>query len=246
MSSNPIIMIPARLGSTRLSRKALADIHGEPVIVHVWRRAIAANLGPVVVACCGEEIASVVRDVGGTAIITDPSLPSGTDRIHAALEEIDPKKGHTIVVNLQGDLPTITSHSLQAVMTPLTKHHYDIGTLAAQIHTPSEIQNPNVVKIAMNQEVDGVSQAFYFSRSAIPANASSYYHHIGVYAYQRFALDKFVSLPPSYLEETEKLEQLRALEARMSIGVAVIDHIPQSVDTADDLQAVIEGFPSQD
>lgn len=242
MPHNPIIAIPARLGSTRLSRKPLADIHGEPMIVRVWRQAVAANLGPVIVACCGEEIASVIRRVGGVAVITDPDLPSGTDRIHAALKEIDPQNNHKIVVNLQGDLPTIDPGLVQAVLMPLIKNGYDMGTLAAPIQVPGEIENPNVVKIAMTQPDDGVSRALYFSRSAIPANASPFYHHVGVYAYQRAALDKFVKLAPSYLEKTEKLEQLRALEAGMSIGVALIDHIPQSVDTEDDLKAVIRGL----
>lgn len=242
MTYNPIIVIPARLGATRLSRKPLADINGEPMIVRVWRQAVAANLGPVVVACCGNEIASVIRQVGGVAIITDPDLPSGTDRIHAALEEIDPQKSHSLVVNLQGDLPTINPLILKAVLSPLTDNTYDIGTLAAPIHTTSEIENPNVVKIAMTQSADGVSQALYFSRSPIPANANPYYHHVGVYAYRRPILDEFVSLPPSHLEKMEKLEQLRALEAGMTIGVTYIDHIPQSVDTEEDLKAVIQSL----
>ncbi|MBW8310350.1 MAG: 3-deoxy-manno-octulosonate cytidylyltransferase [Candidatus Paracaedibacteraceae bacterium] len=237
-----IIVIPARLASTRLPNKPLADIQGKPMIVRVMEQAQKANLGPVIVACCGPEIAAVIRQAGGIAIETDPDLPSGSDRIVAALRDYDPQEIYETVINLQGDLPTIDPQLIRASLAPLADPNIDIATLCCEIQDAAEVQNPNVVKIAtspwVNQGGVAISRGVYFSRLAIPANAQTYYHHIGIYTYRRTALERFVSLPPSYLETTEKLEQLRALEAGMHIGVVLVDGMPQSVDTPEDLERV--------
>ncbi|WP_032112512.1 3-deoxy-manno-octulosonate cytidylyltransferase [Candidatus Paracaedibacter symbiosus] len=238
-----LIVIPARLAAGRLPQKPLALIEGVPMIVRVWRQAMLANVGPVIVACCGEEIASVVRAAGGEAIITDPDLPSGTDRVVAAMNQFDAGSDYDIVINLQGDLPTIDPNDVRQVMLPFAEPEVDIATLAAKIEEASQITNPNVVKIATGtwrKVVDGqVARAVYFSRQAIPANATEFYYHIGVYAYRKEALNRFVQRAPSYLEMTEKLEQLRALEAGMRIDVTRISQIPQSVDTPQDLERVV-------
>lgn len=237
-----LIVIPARLASTRLPQKPLAMIHGVPMIVRVWQQAVAANIGPVIVACCGPEIADIIRQAGGEAIITDPDLPSGSDRVVAALNQFDPTGSYDVIINLQGDLPTIDPDDIRKVMLPLANDAVDIATLGIKITDPSEITNPNVVKIAISawQGVEGgeVARAIYFSRQAIPANAIDFYHHVGVYAYRRQALNRYVTLPPSYLEITEKLEQLRALEDGMRIDVAKLTTMPQSVDTPQDLENV--------
>lgn len=233
MVKNPIIIIPARLNSTRLPRKALAAIRGLPMIVQTWRRACDADVGPVLVACCGQEIAAVVEDAGGKAFITDPSVPSGTDRIWSALRAYDPAQRFDAIINVQGDQPFIPGSAIVSALTPLAQHH--IGTLAAPISDPQEIGNPNTVKVALSLESPQSGRALYFSRAPIPYQAKTYYHHVGVYAYQRHALETFVNLPPSPLEKTEKLEQLRALEAGLSIGVSLIDQAPISIDTSEDL-----------
>jgi 3-deoxy-manno-octulosonate cytidylyltransferase (CMP-KDO synthetase) len=246
MISNPIIMIPARLAATRLPNKPLADINGEPMIVHVWRRGKAADLGPVVVACCGPEIAGAIEQVGGKAIITDPDLPKGSDRIYVALRQIDEGTSgqpHDIIINLQGDLPTIDASLLRQVLAPFENPDVDIATLAAPIKHKDDLNNPNVVKIAMTdpqQTTTGalVGRALYFSRSLIPSGGQTHYHHIGVYAYRRKALEAYVQLPMSSLEKAEQLEQLRALEVGLRIDVAIVDSIPPSVDTPDDLDKV--------
>ncbi|MBX9804805.1 MAG: 3-deoxy-manno-octulosonate cytidylyltransferase [Alphaproteobacteria bacterium] len=243
---NPIILIPARLGATRLPNKPLADIQGEPMIVHVWRRGIAAEIGPVVVACCGPEIEEVVTQVGGKAVQTDPNLPRGTDRIHAALKKIEaenPGQTYDVVINLQGDLPTISATLLHQVLAPLSNPDVDISTLGVVIADKAELTNPNVVKIAMTAPqatADGhkIGRALYFSRSLIPSGGPVHYHHIGVYAYRRKALEAYVKLPVSSLEAAEQLEQLRALEAGMRMDVAIVTEIPPSVDTQEDLDAV--------
>ncbi len=235
-----IIVIPARLASARLPNKPLADIQGKPMIVRVMEQAQKANLGPVIVACCGAEIATVVRQAGGIAIETDPDLPSGSDRIVAALRHYDPERVYETVINLQGDLPTIDPLLIRASLAPLADPTIDIATLCCEIQDAAEVENPNVVKIATSPWVKqggrDISRGIYFSRLAIPANAQTHYHHIGIYTYRRAALERFVSLPPSYLEITEKLEQLRALEAGMHIGVVLVEGMPQSVDTPEDLE----------
>ena len=234
---NPIILIPSRMASTRLPGKPLADIHGKPMIVHVLDRAREAALGPVAVACADEEIAEAVRAAGGIAILTDPSLPSGSDRVHAALAALDPHGLHDIVVNLQGDLPTMPPAQLRAVISPLSDPSVDIATLVAPITDPAEAAAPQVVKAACAFEGGrAVSPALYFSRAAIPAGDGPLWHHIGVYAYRRAALARFVSLPASPLERRENLEQLRALEAGMRISCARVDHAPFGVDTPADLE----------
>lgn len=233
---NPIVVIPSRLASTRLPDKPLADIHGKPMIVHVVDRAREAGIGPVAVACADAKIAEAVRAAGAEAVMTDPSLPSGSDRVHAALAMLDPQGAHDVVVNLQGDLPTIPPAQLRAVLTPLADPAIDIATLVAPITDAAEAAAPSVVKAACAFDRGrAVSPALYFSRAAIPAGDGPLWHHIGVYAYRRAALARYVALPESPLERREHLEQLRALEAGMRIACARVDHAPFGVDTADDL-----------
>lgn len=237
---NPILAIPARLSATRLPNKPLAEIAGEPMIVHVWRRACEADAGPVVVACAETEIAEVITDAGGTAVLTDAGLPSGSDRVHRAVEGIDPGGTHDVVVNLQGDLPTIDPESIRASLRPLAEPEVDIATIAARIDDPAERHDPNVVKIATAfASGSTAARALYFSRSAVPWDGGDagqpLYHHIGLYAYRREALRRFVSLPPGLLEQRERLEQLRALENGMRIDVGLVDTVPLGVDTPADL-----------
>ncbi len=233
----PIIVIPSRMASTRLPGKPLALIAGRAMILHVLDRAREADIGPVAVACADEEIAAVVRADGGTAIMTDPSLPSGSDRVHDALAALDPQGQHDVVVNLQGDLPTIPALQLRAVLQPLSDPSIDIATLVAPILTTEEAAAPSVVKAACAFDRGrAVSPALYFSRVAIPAGDGPLWHHIGIYAYRRAALARFVALPESPLERREHLEQLRALEAGMRIACARVDHAPFGVDTPADLE----------
>ncbi len=233
---NPIVVIPARLASTRLPGKPLADIGGRPMIVHVLMRAQEAGIGPVAVACADPEIADAVTAAGGVAVMTDPALPSGSDRVHAALAALDPHGAHDIVVNLQGDVPTVAPALLRAVIGPLSDPAVDIGTLVAPVESPEEAALPSVVKAACAFDGDGsISPALYFSRAVIPAGDGPLWHHIGIYAFRRAALARFVALPESPLERREKLEQLRALEAGMRIGCARVDAGPFGVDTPADL-----------
>ncbi|MBY0463279.1 MAG: 3-deoxy-manno-octulosonate cytidylyltransferase [Alphaproteobacteria bacterium] len=234
----PIIVIPARLASTRLPNKPLVEIQGKPMILRVWEQAMAADIGEVVVACCGAEIADIITEAGGKAILTNPNHPSGTDRIHEAVRSRSNLSKDTIIVNLQGDLPTVSKESLRAVLEPLQNSKVDIGTLAVPISDPKQIENPNVVKIALTFVKPNIGRALYFSRSPIPYGATEYYHHIGIYAYRMSSLERYVSLEPSLLEQTEKLEQLRALEDGMRIDVGIVGEIPHSVDTKEDLEAV--------
>ncbi len=238
---NPILLIPARLASTRLPAKPLADIGGVPMIVRVLRQAEAAGLGPVVVAAGEAEIVAAVEAAGGRAVLTDPGLPSGSDRIHAALERLDPERRHDVVVNLQGDLPALDPAQIRTVVTALADSGADIATLAAQITDPAERDNPSVVKavVAWNGRL---GRALYFTRATAPFGDGPLFHHVGIYAYRRDALARFVALPPSPLEMREKLEQLRALEADMSIAVARVDSVPLSVDTPADLAKAQQFF----
>ena len=239
--SPPIILIPARLGSTRLPNKPLADIGGTPMIVHVWRRALQANLGPVAVACAEPAIAAAITQAGGHAVLTDPALPSGSDRIHAALQAIDPAGRHDIVINLQGDLPTIDPLSLRLLLDGLNHPHFDITTLVAPITSDAERDADSVVKVACAFAPDQtIAPAYYFSRNAIPAGPGPLWHHVGVYGYRRTALDQFVASKPSLLESREKLEQLRAFDLGLRIGAARISHAPFGVDTLDDLRRARE------
>ena len=238
---NCLIVIPARMASTRLPGKPLAEIAGVPMIVHVWRTAIAAEIGPVVVAAADEEIAAALRAAGGTAVMTDPGLPSGTDRVFAAVQAFDPQSAHDVVINLQGDLPLLEPVNLRAVRNALAASGAHIATLAAAIADAADFDNPNVVKPAMSwQEGKTYARALYFSRSRLPWGPGDLYHHIGVYAFRRDALARFVSLPPSPLEKRENLEQLRALEDGMTIAVGIVDRVPLSVDTPADLERVRE------
>jgi 3-deoxy-manno-octulosonate cytidylyltransferase (CMP-KDO synthetase) len=239
---NPLVIIPARLASTRLPNKPLADIHGEPMIVHVWRRAVEAEIGEVLVAASDENIAEVIHKVGGKVILTNPHLPSGSDRIWEALQTADPRGYYDTIINLQGDLPTIDPALIQAVLSPLDEPSVDISTLAAIIKDPEEIDNPNVVKAILTpiKGSDHIFKALYFTRAGAPCGAGLHYHHIGLYAYKREALERFVTLPPSYLEKQERLEQLRALEDDMTIQVCIVDTIPLGVDTQDDLERARE------
>ena len=233
---SPIIIIPARMKSTRLPGKPLADIGGAPMIVQVWRRAMEAGLGPVCVAAAEPEIAEVVTKAGGTAVLTDPDHPSGSDRIFEALRKADPEGKHDAIVNLQGDLPTIDPAIIRRVMEPLKDAAVDIATLAVEITRDAERADPNVVKAVAAFGGERIARALYFSRATVPANHGPHYHHIGIYAYRRAALERFVALPPGLLEQREKLEQLRALEAGMRIDVALVDTLPLGVDTPAELE----------
>ena len=233
----PILLIPARMASTRLPGKPLADIGGVPMIVRVWARAVAAGLGPVVVASAEKAIVAAVEKAGGRAVLTDPALPSGSDRIWAALMSADPQGAHDVVVNLQGDLPALDPEQLKTVVAALAKSGADIATLAAPIDNAVDEANPAVVKAVVAWDAqERLGRALYFTRTRAPGGEGTLYHHIGLYAYRREALESFVALPPSALEQREKLEQLRALEAGMSIAVARVDEAPLSVDTPADLE----------
>ncbi|MEQ8192956.1 MAG: 3-deoxy-manno-octulosonate cytidylyltransferase [Rhodospirillales bacterium] len=234
---NPVVLIPARMASERLPGKPLADIHGAPMIVQVLRRALEADVGPVVVAAAEAEIAAAVEAAGGRAVLTKPAHPSGSDRIFEALEIIDPKGAHDAVINLQGDLPSIDPAVVQTVLKPLGEGAVDIATLVCEIEDDAERDNPNVVKAVVGfRDGNAVGRALYFSRAVVPAGPGAHYHHIGIYAYCRGALARFVKLPPGVLETREKLEQLRALEAGMRIDAARVDTIPLGVDTPADLE----------
>jgi 3-deoxy-manno-octulosonate cytidylyltransferase (CMP-KDO synthetase) len=236
--NNTIVVIPARLASTRLPGKPLADIHGIPMIVHVWKRAVEANIGKVLVAAAENEIAEAIRSRGGDALATDPALPSGSDRVAAALKFRDPEGKFTSVVNLQGDLPTIDPLALQRCLAGLTNDSVDIATIAARIDTNEDVQNPNIVKaIAPLSEGREVAYARDFIRDVGPEHDAPFWHHIGVYAYRREALDRFVSLPVSTREARRKLEQMRALDNDMRIAVVRVDSVPLGVDTPADLEA---------
>jgi 3-deoxy-manno-octulosonate cytidylyltransferase (CMP-KDO synthetase) len=236
MADDVLILIPARMASTRLPGKPLADIAGLPMIVQVLRRAEAARLGPVIVACDDETIATAVEKAGGRAIMTRADHLSGSDRIFEALGVVDPQRRARIVVNVQGDLPTLAPADLAAALTPLDDPDVDIATLAAEIKTPQERANPNVVKVGGAAVGPRRFRAVYFTRTIPPSGHAPPRHHIGLYAYRRAALERFVKLPPSPLEQREKLEQLRALEAGMRIDVTVVDTVPLGVDTPEDLE----------
>lgn len=233
---NPIVIIPARLAATRLPDKPLADIHGVPMIVHVWRRAVAAGVGPVIVAAGDRAIADAIERAGGRAIMTDAGHPSGSDRIFEALGKADPAGAHDVIVNLQGDLPGIDPAYVIQVLAPLAEPAVDIATLVAECSEDYERREPSVVKcVAAFAPGARIARALYFSRAAVPGGEGPLYHHIGIYAYRRAALARFVALPPSPLETREKLEQLRALEAGMRIDAALVDRVPFGVDTPADL-----------
>ena len=231
-NETPIILIPARMAATRLPGKPLADINGRPMIAHVINRALEADIGPVAVAAAEQEVADAATAAGAIGIVTDPDLPSGSDRIMAALSEIDPNGTYSIVVNVQGDLPTIAPQSIQASLKPLESPDVDIATLVAEIIREEERDNPNVVKAILAAN----GRALYFTRATAPTGPGPLWHHIGLYAYRRAALERFVALRPSPLEQRERLEQLRALEAGMIIAASEVDDPPLGVDGPDDLE----------
>jgi len=234
--AGPIVLIPARMSATRLPGKPLADIHGAPMIVHVWRRAIEADVGPVWVAADDSRVVEAVVAAGGKAVMTRLDHPSGSDRVFEALGSIDADGVHDIVVNIQGDLPTIEPSVVRASLAPLADHAVDIATLATPITREQEKDDPNVVK-AIATELDSTRlRALYFTRARAPWGEGRLLHHIGLYAYRREALRRFVAAPPSPLERREKLEQLRALEMGMRVDVALVDTAPLGVDAPEDLE----------
>jgi 3-deoxy-manno-octulosonate cytidylyltransferase (CMP-KDO synthetase) len=240
-----LVLIPARMAATRLPGKPLLDIAGLPMIAHVLRRAEAARLGRVAVATDSAEIAAAVTAQGGEAVMTRADHPSGSDRIFEALGKLDGAGRIRTIINVQGDLPTIAPADIRAVLQPFSEPAVDIATLAAEIRVPEEHTNPNVVKVVGSPVSDGTLRALYFTRATAPYGEGPRYHHIGLYAYRRAALARFVALPPSPLERREKLEQLRALEAGMRIDVRIVDSVPLGVDTAHDLDAARRTLATQ-
>jgi 3-deoxy-manno-octulosonate cytidylyltransferase (CMP-KDO synthetase) len=251
---SPLVIIPARLAATRLPNKPLADIGGVPMIVHVWRRAVEAAVGPVLVAAADAAIVDVIRAAGGEATLTRPDHPSGSDRILEAADRFDPGRRYDAIVNLQGDLPTIEPMAVRAALAPLSdpgagEPPVDIATIAAEITREEEKADPNVVKAVVAFTRGGgkqppIGRALYFTRATAPSGPGPLYHHIGLYVYRRAALERFVGLPQGLLERREKLEQLRALENGMRIDVARVDTVPLGVDTPADLeraQALLAG-----
>lgn len=235
-SAAVLVLIPARMAASRLPGKPLADVGGRPMIVEVARRAVAAGIGRVAVATDADEIADAVRAAGFEAVMTRADHPSGSDRIFEALGRLDPAGTVEIVVNVQGDLPTIAPETIRSALIPLAEPAVDIATLAAEITRDEERTDPNVVKVVGSPGADGLLRALYFTRATAPFGEGPLYHHIGLYAFRRAALARFVALPPSPLERREKLEQLRALEAGMRIDVAVVDAVPHGVDTPEHLE----------
>lgn len=235
---NTIVIIPARMASTRLPGKPLADINGTPMIVHVWKRAIEANVGQVLVACAEMEIARVIKAHGGDAIVTSPGLASGSDRIAAALALRDPERRLRFIVNLQGDLPTVTPLDVQRCLGGLVNEGIDISTIAAPITDEADVANPNIVKaIAPLSDEREVAFARDFLRLPGPELGPRFWHHIGIYAFRRESLERFVKLEPSRREIERRLEQMRALDNGMSIAVVRVDSVPLGVDTPADLEA---------
>jgi 3-deoxy-manno-octulosonate cytidylyltransferase (CMP-KDO synthetase) len=235
--SDTVVLIPARMKASRLPDKPLADIAGVPMIVHVWRRAMEARVGRVVVACAEPAIAATVQAAGGEAVMTDPELPSGTDRITQALATIDPERRFQRVVNLQGDLPTLDPRVLGQVLEPVERLGTPMATLACATEDPREKADPNVVKAVVSQDAadPSLGRALYFTRATCPSGDGPILHHIGIYAFTRETLERFATLPPSPLERRERLEQLRALENGIAIGVKLVETVPFGVDTPYDL-----------
>jgi 3-deoxy-manno-octulosonate cytidylyltransferase (CMP-KDO synthetase) len=236
LKTRNLVLIPARMASSRLPGKPLKDIAGLPMIVHVLRRAEEAAIGRVAVATDAPDIAAAVKAHGGEAVMTSPDHPSGSDRVYEAMEKLDPEGSAEIVINLQGDFPTISPQNIRDVLPPLSDPAVDIATLAAEIHTEEESLAPSVVKAVGSPLGGRRMRALYFTRATAPHGDGPRYHHIGLYAYRRAALARFVKLPPSPLELQEKLEQLRALEAGMRIDITIVDTVPRGVDTPADLE----------
>jgi len=235
MTLNPVLLIPARMGAARLPGKPLALINDKPMIVHVVERALEADIGPVFVATDDAQIFAAVIGSGAGAVMTQKSHPSGSDRIYEALNQIDDRDKFNTIINVQGDLPTIAPQAIKSALAPLTEPQVDIATLCAPINYVEDATNPNIVKVVGTPIADQRLRALYFTRATAPYGEGRLYHHIGLYAYRRAALARFVSLPPSPLEQREKLEQLRALEAGMRIDVEIVNDVPLGVDTESDL-----------
>ncbi len=231
-----LIIIPARMAASRLPGKPLKDIAGEPMIVHVWRRAMEADLGPVVIATDDQEIKQAIDTVGGQAIMTRTDHASGSDRIYEALTVVDKEKKYKNIINLQGDLPTLDPSLITACANLLQDKEVDISTLAVEIKDEAEKTNPNVVKVIGTPLSPNRQRALYFTRATAPTGEGPLYHHIGIYGYKRQSLETYIALPPSYLEQREKLEQLRALEAGLRIDAAIVETHPLGVDTKADLE----------
>lgn len=241
-----LILIPARLRATRLPGKPLADICGRPMIVHVADRARKSGLGRVVVATDAIEIADAVRAHGHEAVMTRADHESGSDRIFEALTAVDPDGGVDTIINVQGDLPTIEPETIRAALRPFEDPSVDIATLGVEIAREEEKTNPNVVKIVGSPRSDTRLRALYFTRATAPWGEGPLFHHIGLYAYRRAALERFVKLAPSPLEKRERLEQLRALEAGMRIDAEIVQSVPLGVDTPEDLERAREMISKQD
>jgi 3-deoxy-manno-octulosonate cytidylyltransferase (CMP-KDO synthetase) len=234
-SDETLVLIPARMASTRLPGKPLADIAGLPMIVQVAKRAQEADVGRIIVAVDDQRTYDAVEAAGFEAVMTRVDHQSGSDRIFEALSKVDPDGRAKIVINVQGDLPTIDPQSIRAALRPLEDPAVDIATLTVEIVDEHEKTNPNVVKVVGSPLSDTRLRALYFTRATAPHGSGPLYHHIGLYAYRRGALERFVTLPPSTLEKRESLEQLRALEAGMRIDVEVVKTVPLGVDTQADL-----------
>ena len=240
-NTSPVIVIPARMAASRLPGKPLADIAGKPMIRHVWERAMAADIAPVWVATDDQIIANAVRDAGGNAVITRADHPSGSDRTFEAVQLIDPDRAFDVILNLQGDLPELDPQLPATLLAAVENSGAELSTLVTRADE-AEAARPQIVKAVIAWDEPTATgprfgRALYFSRAAVPTGQAPKYHHIGVYGWRRDALARFVSLPPSPLETTEKLEQLRALEAGMKIAVAEIEEAPAGVDTEEDLAA---------
>ena len=231
-----LILIPARMASTRLPGKPLADLEGRPMIVRVAERAAAAGMGRVVVATDTEAVRAAVTSAGFEAVMTRADHPSGSDRIFEALTRLDPDGSVETVINLQGDLPTIEPEAVRQVLAPFEDPRCDIATLAVEIRSQADRVNPNIVKLVGSPIAPTRLHALYFTRATAPWGEGPLYHHVGIYAYRRAALARFVALPPSTLESRERLEQLRALEAGMRIDAEIVDTVPLGVDAPEDLE----------
>ncbi len=233
-----LIVIPARLAATRLPRKPLLEIGGAAMILHVVQRALEAGIGPVVVAAADLEIAFAVESAGGQAVLTDPALPSGTDRVLAAVEELDPGRTIDLVINVQGDMPELDPKAIQQSLAPVIEDGCDIGTIVVPTEDARHRDDPNVVKaiVSFEDAAESRGRALYFTRSSSPSGTGPVQHHVGVYGFRRDALERFCDLQPSALERRERLEQLRALEAGMTIGVRRVAVAPPGVDTPEDLE----------
>ena len=243
----PLIVIPARLAATRLPGKPLADIEGKPMIARVVERALLAGLGPVAVAAGDAEILGPARESGARAVLTDPDLPSGSDRIFAALSELDPDGQFDPIINLQGDMPTFNPELLQVALAALAENtQADLSTLVSPSQDPLERADPNVVKAIVSMpEGATIGRGLYFTRADAPYGEGPIFRHIGLYVWRRAALARFIAAPPSPLERREKLEQLRALELGMKIAVRSVAEFPKGVDTPEHLESARAWYKEQ-